>query len=117
MTTSQRNHRPHQSIGVARKYRGLTQDQFARQLTAATGDEWTRGMVAHLESGRKVFSSDLLLVVARIQDMPWEFYLYGPGGTVPGSTRSNSPNPGYINRRPTPTRPTGRTDSRRPQAA
>ncbi len=114
MTTSQRNHQPHQSIGVARKYRGLNQAQFARQLTAATGKEWTRGMVAQLETGRKTFSADLLLVVARIQNMPWEFYLYGPGGTVP---KSNSPNPGYIKSRSNNTRPPGRSDPRRPVAA
>jgi hypothetical protein len=61
-------------------------------LSEATGEKWTRGMVAALETGDKHFTVDLLLTLVRVQGFPAEFYLYGPSATVP-----NSANPGYVN--------------------
>ncbi len=63
-------------ISLGRRLRDKqTQEQLAEALTTDTGRAWTRGMVAALENGKKHFTVDTLVAVARIQDLPVEFYL------------------------------------------
>jgi transcriptional regulator with XRE-family HTH domain len=85
-------HKPNVAVAAGRRYTGQTQAGLARALEAETGQHWSRVMVARLERGDKVLDVETLMAVAKIQQLPVGFYLYGPSATVP-----NSPIPGYIN--------------------
>lgn len=74
-------------IKYGRALRRWKQGDLARALTEATGRTWTTEMVSNLERGRLVVDADLLVTLARVQDLPVEFYVYGPAGTLaPGTS-------------------------------
>ena len=74
-------HDPRLSIAMGRKYRRQSQQGLADALSDATGEHWSRGMVAHLESGHKRLTVDTLMVISAIHELPYSFYLEGPDTT------------------------------------
>lgn len=71
-------HDPRRAIAAGRALRNQTQDELARALTRATETDWSRRMVAALETGQKQLNVEVLMAVARIQDLPYSFYLESP---------------------------------------
>lgn len=82
---------PRIAVAMGRKYRGQSQLDLANALTLETGDDWSRGMVSHLESGRKELSVATLMAISKIQDLPYEFYLEGPERNSPMGVYLSSP--------------------------
>lgn len=72
---------PRAAIAMGRRYRRQTQTELAAKLSETTGDNWTRVMVAKLESGGKVLEVETLMAIAEIQGLPYSFYLEGPDST------------------------------------
>lgn len=72
---------PRAAIAMGRRYRRQTQEELAEKLTKATGERWSRVMVGKLESGGKVLEVETLMAIARVQDLPYSFYLEGPEST------------------------------------
>ncbi len=84
-------HDPRLSIAMGRKYRGQTQQDLADALTKVTGSRWSRVMVGYLESGDKRLTVDTLLVIAKIHQLPYSFYMEGPDLTMPRYVGSLQP--------------------------
>ncbi|GEM_PF-5766317 len=86
-----KEHTPAKAIKAGRALAGQTQADLARALEEATGEHWTSIMVTKLERGDRKLTVDLLLTIAQIQELPIEFYLYGPAATVTnrGPDRAN----------------------------
>lgn len=61
-------------IAHGRDLRGWGQEEFARRLSEFTGKEWTRAIVANLETGKKAVGIEALLAVAQLQGRPVEWY-------------------------------------------
>jgi len=86
----------HKAIEFGRELIGQSREDLAAELTRETGDEWSYQMVAKLENGRKVFTVDLLQTIAKIQELPFEWYLVDPRsrlgrvGVNPGSLNSTT---------------------------
>lgn len=58
---------------------GLEQSDLAEQIRRATDDDrWNQQRISRLETGTTKFSIDDLVAVARIQGMPYAWYLDGP---------------------------------------
>ena len=86
-----KKHDPRLSIAMGRRYRRQSQEGLADALTEATGDRWSRGMVANLESGQKRLTVDALMVIAEIHQLPYSFYMEGPDSTMGGYLGSLQP--------------------------
>lgn len=71
---------PRTAIAMGRRYRHQTQQELADELTAATGEKWSRVMVGKLESGGKMLEVETLMAIASIHNLPYGFYLEGPEG-------------------------------------
>lgn len=94
---------PHRAVAAGRTLRGLTQQELADRLTAITGDEWTRGMVASLEIGKKHLGATALTAISVTLDLPYSYFLQGvedefralrgaiPGYLTPTTARSADP--------------------------
>lgn len=81
-------HNPTEAIAAGRRLAGRqTQEELAERLTDITGKRWTRDMVASLELGRKTFDVNTLVAVSRAQELPIEFYLFGPADRARGVYR------------------------------
>ena len=78
MTSRTDQHDPRASIAMGRRYRRQTQLDLANELTRETGESWSRVMVGKLETGTKELTVPTLMAIAKIQDLPWRFYLEGP---------------------------------------
>ena len=65
-------------VAMGRRYRRQTQQDLADALTVETGQEWSRGQVGHIESGRRKLTVDELQVIARIQRLPVSWYFDEP---------------------------------------
>lgn len=83
---------PERAIAAGRSLQNMTQADLAQRLTAVMGEEWTRGMVAALESGRKTFDVHTLQAVSKIQGLPVSFYLGGIS-VDPGERQLDDVNP------------------------
>lgn len=83
-------HDPRRAVAAGRALRNQTQEELAKALTRATDTTWSRRMVAALEGGGKQLSVDVLMAIARIQDLPTSFYLEGPGTIGPMRPLLNS---------------------------
>lgn len=66
------------AVKAGRAIRGQSQEELAELLAAETGKPWTRDKVASLENGRKKFDVDTLEAIAKVQDLPLAFYMFGP---------------------------------------
>ncbi|MDP8928692.1 MAG: helix-turn-helix domain-containing protein, partial [Actinomycetota bacterium] len=98
--TGSDSHTAYRAVAAARALRGQTQAELAGVLTEKTGERWTRGMVANLEGGRRSLDWELLRTLSEIQQLPLEFYVYGPAS---GSGAVSSASPcSLINRSATP---------------
>ncbi len=82
---------PRVSIATGRRYRGQTQEMLAEALSQATGEHWSRGMVANLETLKKELTVGTLMVIAGIQQFPYSFYLEGPDSSMGGYVSSLEP--------------------------
>ena len=82
----------HRAIAAARAWADMTQEEFAERLTQATGKPWSRGMVNHLESGRRRIEFETVMAIARLTDVPLEFFEHGPV-----ATGDDSAIPGQLN--------------------
>lgn len=87
----------HRAIEYGREVIGQTRDDLAAALTTETGEEWSYQMVAKLENGRKLFTVDLLQAVAKVQGLPYEWYLVDPRSNLNGFRGFDSDIPGYLN--------------------
>lgn len=82
----------HRMIAAARAITNTTQGQLAEQLTAHSGEVWTRANVAAIENGRRTFGVSDLALFAEVQDQPISWYLgsdlpsRGLGGYPRGQT-------------------------------
>ena len=65
-------HSYHRAIKAGRAYRGQTVEKLAE----ATG--LTENQIRHLETNKANHSVERMLVIAEAQNLPIEFYLYGP---------------------------------------
>ena len=67
------------AVASARRVSGrVSQEELADRLTAETGKEWTRDMIANLENGRRSFSVDDLLAICKVLEVPVTYILFGP---------------------------------------
>ena len=76
--TQQAHHSVQTMVAMGRRYRRQTQQDLADALTVETGQEWSRGQVGHIESGRRKLTVDELQVIARIQRLPVAWYFDEP---------------------------------------
>jgi len=63
-----------QRIAHARKVDGLSQERLAARMSNYTGEEWSRVMVAKLETGGKRIDVETLCAVAVVQDRSVGWY-------------------------------------------
>lgn len=83
---------PGRAVAAGRALSGHTQKELARRLAIATGDDWNRDKVANIERGTRTFDVDTLRHIAKIQGLPYSFYLEGEMSGVgdnPGSPNFN----------------------------
>ncbi len=84
MAQTVRGHSPHRAVAAGRALREETQAELAELMAEASDDPtWSEVKVGALERGERIFSTDILALISSVQSLPFEFYLYGPGGSVP----------------------------------
>lgn len=67
-------------IAAARAMQRETQQQLANRLTAISGREWTRDIIAAMENGRRKVEADDIPFLAAAQRVNRDWYFESPGG-------------------------------------
>ena len=82
-------------VVAARKMAEMTQVQLARRLSDTTGHQWSRDVIASLETGRRMIPAEVLVSLGEVLDVAPGWFLSDPRGfrPTPGSRRTPGQRP------------------------